>query len=202
MHLVQWYYLSHLWVALYSRSPASYLTTLGMLKAGPTFSVIDPAYLTDLQIVYLDVAHPMSLIMIEKESREEGQPRQQVRNWIHGNLDLRAEISALELLNDGTLRGGANSSGKSVSSSDKQQSKGKHPGVVVGPESVPTLRFTRGSEGGRPKRLGGRHFCLDYYVPFMAERFNLLNDDDCTMLSGIAHNPIQRDTFTPLNLGA
>ena len=36
----------------------------------------------------------------------------------------------------------------------------------------------------------------------MAERFNLSENDRFTMLSGIAHDPIQRDIFTPLFLGA
>ena len=172
-----------------------------MLKAGAAFSVIDPAYPGDRQIVYLDVARPRGLIMIEKASREEGELSQQVRKWIQGNLDLRAEIPALELLNDGTLRGGATSDGKDVFSPEQRQLRSKHPGIVVGPDSVPTLSFTSGSEG-RPKGVRGRHFSLTYYVPFMAERFNLSEDDRFTMLSGIAHDPIQRDIFTPLALGA
>lgn len=36
----------------------------------------------------------------------------------------------------------------------------------------------------------------------MSERFSLGPDDKFTMLSGIAHDPIQRDIFTPLFLGA
>ncbi|UKZ67676.1 putative NRPS-like protein biosynthetic cluster [Trichoderma atroviride] len=36
----------------------------------------------------------------------------------------------------------------------------------------------------------------------MAERFGLSDQDRFTMLSGIAHDPIQRDIFTPLFLGA
>ena len=36
----------------------------------------------------------------------------------------------------------------------------------------------------------------------MAKRFHLSEHDRFTMLSGIAHDPIQRDVFTPLFLGA
>ena len=36
----------------------------------------------------------------------------------------------------------------------------------------------------------------------MSEKFNLSENDRFTMLSGIAHDPIQRDVFTPLFLGA
>lgn len=74
-------------------------------------------------------------------------------------------------------------------------------GVVVGPDSTPTLSFTSGSEG-RPKGVRGRHFSLAYYFPWMSETFKLTPNDRFTMLSGIAHDPIQRDIFTPLFLGA
>lgn len=47
-----------------------------------------------------------------------------------------------------------------------------------------------------------RHFSLTHYFPWMAETFNLSENDSFTMLSGIAHDPIQRDVFTPLFLGA
>ena len=58
-----------------------------------------------------------------------------------------------------------------------------------------------GSEG-IPKGCKGRHYSLTYYQSWMAERFNLSENDRFTMLSGIAHDPIQRDIFTPLFLGA
>lgn len=47
-----------------------------------------------------------------------------------------------------------------------------------------------------------RHFSLTHYYPWMANTFNLSEKDQFTMLSGIAHDPIQRDIFTPLFLGA
>jgi L-aminoadipate-semialdehyde dehydrogenase len=75
------------------------------------------------------------------------------------------------------------------------------PDTLVGPDSNPTLSFTSGSEG-RPKGVLGRHFSLTKYFPWMAERFGLSSDSRFTLLSGIAHDPVQRDIFTPLFLGA
>ena len=63
------------------------------------------------------------------------------------------------------------------------------PGIVVGPDSTPTLSFTSGSEG-RPKGVKGRHFSLAYYFDWMAATFNLTQHDRFTMLSGIAHDPV------------
>ena len=126
-------------------------------------------------------------------------------------------MPGLELLDDGTLKGGSLES-DGVDVLEKQQSsKSQHPGVVVGPDSQPTLSFTSGmlrsnktehfidwkaGSEGIPKGCKGRHYSLTYYQSWMAERFNLSENDRFTMLSGIAHDPIQRDIFTPLFLGA
>ena len=175
------------------------VAVMGVLKAGATFSVIDPAYPPDRQKIYLEVAQPRALVNIEKATIEAGELSQTVRSYIHEKLKLKTEVPALRIGDDGILSGGT------VDGSDIFASERKHasssPGVLVGPDSNPTLSFTSGSEG-RPKGVLGRHFSLAYYFPWMAERFELSSKDRFTMLSGIAHDPIQRDIFTPLFLGA
>ncbi|KAL8762296.1 MAG: hypothetical protein Q9184_001665 [Pyrenodesmia sp. 2 TL-2023] len=175
------------------------VAVFGVLKAGATFSVIDPAYPPDRQIIYLDVARPRALVIIEKASQEAGKLSEQVRDWVSRNLDLKTEIARLMLRDDGTLIGG-NLDGKDVLQAQAHLAD-KLPGIVIGPDDIPTLSFTSGSEG-RPKGVKGRHFSLAYYFPWMAKTFNLSSSDRFTMLSGIAHDPIQRDMFTPLFLGA
>lgn len=175
------------------------VAVMGVLKAGATFSVIDPLYPADRQVIYLDVAQPRALIVIEKASQEAGQLSDTVRSYITDNLRLRTEVPGLMLKADGTVIGGLVNGTDCLS---HQQSKASSlPGVVVGPDSTPTLSFTSGSEG-RPKGVKGRHFSLAYYFPWMKERFGLSANDRFSMLSGIAHDPIQRDIFTPLFLGA
>ena len=175
------------------------VTVMGILKAGATFSVIDPSYPPDRQNIYLDVARPKALVVIDKATKEAGELTDKVRMFIKENLLLKTEVPGLQLKDDGSLVGG-NVNGEDVLA--KQQSlKARGPGVVVGPDSTPTLSFTSGSEG-RPKGVRGRHYSLAYYFDWMAQRFNLTKDDKFTMLSGIAHDPIQRDIFTPLFLGA
>ena len=104
--------------------------------------------------MYLDVARPRSLIVIEKASREEGRLSDPVREWIQKNLDLRAEVPGLELLDDGSVKGGSLSRDDRDVLQEQQSLKSQHPGVVVGPDSCPTLSFTSGSEG-RPKGVLG-----------------------------------------------
>ncbi|KAM5446363.1 large subunit of alpha-aminoadipate reductase [Microsporum audouinii] len=175
------------------------IAVMGILKAGATFSVIDPAYPPERQIIYLDVARPRALINIEKATQDAGELAESVRAFIDQNLELRTEVPALVLHDDGTLDGGVVDG---VSVLEKQTSLKSTPvGVVVGPDSAPTLSFTSGSEG-RPKGVKGRHFSLAYYFPWMSKTFKLTPDDRFTLLSGIAHDPVQRDIFTPLFLGA
>ena len=175
------------------------VAVMGILKAGATFSVLDPAYPPDRQNIYLEVAKPRALIVIEKATQEAGEISEKVRAFIADSLDLRTEVPGLALSNDGSLLGGGKDEVDVLQ--HVQELKHTGPGVVVGPDSIPTLSFTSGSEG-RPKGVRGRHFSLAYYFDWMAKKFNLSEKDKVTMLSGIAHDPIQRDMFTPLFLGA
>lgn len=164
------------------------VAVMGVLKAGATFSVIDPAYPPDRQNIYLEVAQPRALVIIKKAREEAGELSETVRSFIGTNLYLRAEVPALALEDDGTLLGGM--VGGMVKGTDVfseyLELKANGPGVVVGPDSTPTLSFTSGSEG-KPKGVRGRHFSLAYYFDWMSDKFRLSADDKFTMLSGIAH---------------
>ena len=122
-----------------------------------------------------------------------------VRKYIDEELILKTEVPSLRIGDNGVLHGGE-VAGRDIF----EDVKGKissPPDTLVGPDSKPTLSFTSGSEG-RPKGVLGRHFSLAYYSGWMAERFGLNQDSRFTLLSGIAHDPVQRDIFTPLFLGA
>lgn len=159
--------------------------------------VIDPAYPPNRQIVYLDVARPKALVIIGKAKG--GGLSDQVNAWIRENLQLKGLIPNLTLHDNGRLDGGV--LGQQDVLADAYTKHDSPPDVVVGPDSNPTLSFTSGSEG-RPKGVLGRHFSLVHYFPWMADKFGLSSSDRFTMLSGISHDPVQRDIFTPLFLGA
>jgi hypothetical protein len=161
---------------------------MGALKAGATVSVLDPQYPPERQKILLDVANPRFLVCIDRANVEFGKPSDTVLEFISSNLKIKATIPALELQDDGELKGGLVDGKDCIE--DQYSLKERLPTVQVGPDSAPTLSFTSGSEG-RPKGVKGRHFSLTYYFPWMAERFGLSEDDRFTMLSGIAHDPIQ-----------
>lgn len=171
------------------------VAVMGVLKAGATFSVIDPAYPPSRQNIYLSVAKPQALVVLKKA----GQLSDEVQQYIDEKLSLKTHVPELEIFSDGYLAGGRKDGEDILAKATPHKHEGT--GVVVGPDCNPTLSFTSGSEGV-PKGVKGRHFSLTYYFPWMAERFGLGENDKFTMLSGIAHDPIQRDIFTPLFLGA
>ncbi|KAF9972244.1 large subunit of alpha-aminoadipate reductase [Actinomortierella ambigua] len=186
-------------VVLYSyRGVDLVVAVMGVLKAGATFSVIDPAYPPSRQQIYLSVARPRGLVVFAHA----GTLAPEVRAYIESGDDfqLACEIPGLQIANDGIVYGGQTSSG--VDALDAVQSlAAQDVGVVVGPDSIGTLSFTSGSTG-IPKGVRGRHFSLTHYYTWMQQEFGLSEHDRFTMLSGIAHDPIQRDIFTPLFMGA
>ncbi|KAL0958144.1 hypothetical protein HGRIS_000311 [Hohenbuehelia grisea] len=173
------------------------VAVMAILKAGATFSVIDPAYPTSRQTVYLRVAQPRGLVILKGA----GTLNPTVREFISEELNIRVQVPAVEVFPDGTIAGGKASEGDEDVLKPQAHLGDTDPNVVLGPDSIGTLSFTSGSTG-IPKGVKGRHFSLTHFFPWMGERFGLNEKSRFTMLSGIAHDPIQRDMFTPLFFGA
>lgn len=130
---------------------------MGILKTGATFTVLDPQYPENRQIMYLDISEPKGLIVISK-AKGSGLSSE-VNDWIESNLQLKATIPQLAVQPDGKVLGGSSAGSSKDVLDDHQKTKSDMPNVLVGPDSVPTLSFTSGSEG-RPKAVLGRHYSL------------------------------------------
>ncbi|KAL2154625.1 hypothetical protein VTH82DRAFT_3301 [Thermothelomyces myriococcoides] len=181
------------------RSVDLVVALMGILASGATMTVLDPAYPPARQQIYLEVSQPCALLRIGRATDENGPLAPLVQKYIDDALQLKADVPELRLRDDGYLYGGE-VDGQDIFASVRHLAASP-PDVLVGPDSNPTLSFTSGSEG-RPKGVLGRHFSLVKYFGWMAERFNLSSESRYTLLSGIAHDPVQRDIFTPLFLGA
>jgi L-aminoadipate-semialdehyde dehydrogenase len=115
-----------------------------------------------------------------------------VREFLSTELKIRVEVPALEISPTGQIFGGAND-GIDVLKAQIRLAE-TDPNVILGPDSIGTLSFTSGSTG-IPKGVRGRHYSLTHFFPWMGNRFLLTETSKFTMLSGIAHDPIQRDSM-------
>lgn len=73
--------------------------------------------------------------------------------------------------------------------------------VTVTADTVAYCVFTSGSTG-TPKLVEACHGSLVNYVHWMQEEFKVGTTDQFSMLSGLLHDPLMRDVFVPLCIGA
>jgi amino acid adenylation domain-containing protein len=163
-------------VAIYShRSAALAAAVLGVLEAGAVFVILDPAYPAIRLAEMVELARPRALVILD----EAGQPP----------VELLASLGAAARLGLGR---------------DPEPSEAAEPApaaVALGPDDPAYVAFTSGSTG-RPKGILGRHGSLTHFLPWQCRRFDLGAGDRFSMLSGLAHDPLHRDLFTPVWLGA
>lgn len=63
------------------------------------------------------------------------------------------------------------------------------------------VAFTSGTTG-QPFAIGGAHASVAHFLSWHINRFGLTSSDRFALLSGLAHDPLLRDVFTPLWIGA
>ncbi|HET9228928.1 MAG TPA: amino acid adenylation domain-containing protein, partial [Thermoanaerobaculia bacterium] len=156
------------------RSAPLVQAVMGVLTAGAAFTILDPAYPAQRLVEMLRLAAPRAWVGLQAAGPVPGE----VRSWLDEAgcpcLELPADLAAW---------------------SDKA------PRVTVGPGDLACVGFTSGSTGG-PKGILGLHGPLSHFLPLHCREFDLGPEDRFSMLSGLAHDPLQRDIFTPLYLGA
>ena len=171
-------------VAIYGHRSASLVwALLGVLKAGAAFLILDPAHPAARLIDCLRVAKPRGWLQIGAAGVLPDMLDQCV-----GTLSCRCR---LEL----PRRFTADACGlfRDYSTAD--------PGIAVGPDDLAYVAFTSGSTG-RPKGILGGHRPVSHFLSWHCRTFELLESDRFSMLSGLSHDPLLRDIFTPLWLGA
>ncbi|HWA62758.1 MAG TPA: amino acid adenylation domain-containing protein [Caulobacteraceae bacterium] len=71
----------------------------------------------------------------------------------------------------------------------------------ISPDAAAYLLFTSGSTG-TPRCVAVSHHPLVNFLAWQARTFTLTAADRFTLLSGLSHDPVLRDVFAPLSLGA
>ncbi|MCK5056391.1 MAG: amino acid adenylation domain-containing protein, partial [Candidatus Aminicenantes bacterium] len=171
-------------VAIYGHRSASLVWGVwGVLKAGAAFVILDPAYPASRLITILRLAQPKGFLQVEAAGEL---PPSITEHLEHSGLRCHLLLPARSTpKKDGFL---------STFSSDE-------PAIEISPDDIAYISFTSGSTG-TPKGIVGRHGPLSHFLPWQRETFNLHSKDRFSMLSGLAHDPLQRDIFTSLCIGA
>lgn len=172
-------------VAIYAhRSAALVWSLLGVMEAGAAFLILDPAYPASRLVDMARLAGVRGWLEIEAAG-----PLQPELEGVAAAPSMRCRLS-LPNKHDGEQNDFLAESGTS------------EPAAALSPDELAYVAFTSGSTG-IPKGILGRHGPLSFFVAQQRrEPFRLGGDDRFSVLSGLSHDPLQREVFTALQLGA
>jgi amino acid adenylation domain-containing protein len=157
------------------RNAAFICGMIAVLRVGATFAIIDAAYPSDRVRMNCAIAAPSLVLLWGDGGRhEECIPGQTPRLALPRDpKKLLAELACEE--------------------AEVRQD--------VDPKDTAYLMFTSGSTG-LPKCIATQHYPLPHFIAWHKTEFGLREDDRFSMLSGLSHDPLLRDIFTPLSIGA
>jgi amino acid adenylation domain-containing protein len=168
-------------VGLYgARSPDLVWTLLGVLKAGAAFMILDPAYPDGRIVDCVRCVRPAGWIQV------------------NGEMSPPAEVDAE--LSDCRWRHVVGVDELCGSDAEEEAEKTSRPGTLSG-RTHAYVAFTSGTTGGM-KAVRGTHGPVAHFLQWYTSTFELNEADRFVLLSGLAHDPLLRDIFTPLWLGA
>ncbi|HEX5760628.1 MAG TPA: non-ribosomal peptide synthase/polyketide synthase [Thermoanaerobaculia bacterium] len=175
-------------VVLWShRSAPLVLALLGTLRAGAAFVSLDPDYPAPRLLQMLALARPKAFVALAAA----GPVPAEVEEWLAAS-GCRCRLTLPE-----APQGGASDPLLALLAAASPED----PRVALGPDDPAYAAFTSGSTGV-PKGILGRHGSLTHFLPWQRREFGFDESDRFSMLSGLAHDPLHRDVFTPLQLGA
>jgi amino acid adenylation domain-containing protein len=170
-------------IAIYGhRSATLIVSILGVLKAGAAFVILDPAYPTARLMDCLKLVQPCGWLQITAVGELPKEVQEYTDLFCKCSLQLPSPSMATihSLLQDYTTT---------------------DPRVTVEADHLAYVAFTSGSTG-KPKGITGTHQPLSHFIQWHIKTFDLNQSDKFSLLSGLSHDPLLRDIFTPLSLGA
>ncbi|MGI6854730.1 amino acid adenylation domain-containing protein [Mesorhizobium sp. 1B3] len=163
------------------RSPALVFAILGAARAGVPFSVVDAAYPKARIASVGDILEPSVVLICGGIPVDAATylPKSCVEKCATLRISERprATLEAFSL------------------------SDGQNKSADLDPNRPAYIVFTSGSTG-QPKGVVTGHAPLCHFVDWHAHEHHLSRDDRFSLLSGLSHDPIFRDIFTPLSIGA
>lgn len=169
-------------VAIYAvRSSALVTSALAALKAGAAFVMIDPAHPASRAVECLKQANPVVFI----NARQSNELPEEMADYFK-TASIRVEVWQ-SLDEDNASRF------ESIST--------EYANAETAAKDLAYIAFTSGSTG-TAKGVIGTHEPLAHFINWHERTFQLTRTDRYSMLSGVSHDPLLRDIFTPLCSGA
>ena len=163
------------------------VAVLGVARAGAVFSILDSAYPDERNRDCIAQLSP-KLILVCGDHAWEGAG--------HGAPSLRIPARPHDLLQHLAR---APQAQRLPPAPPERPRRAALP--AVDPRAAAYVSFTSGTTG-RPKGIVTAHAPLPHFVAWHAVQHSLVREDRFSMLSGLAHDPLLRDLFTPLSIGA
>jgi amino acid adenylation domain-containing protein len=162
-------------VAVYAHRSRSLVVALtAILKSGAAFAILDPAQPARRLVECLERAQPRLWLRVAEAPREDVV------------LDEYVASQGLPTL--------------VVSSATEPVEGSQIVAVQEDPDRLAYVAFTSGSTGG-VKAVAGTERPLRHFLDWHCRTFGITAADTVSMLSGLAHDPLLRDVFTPLWVG-
>nr|WP_229257047.1 non-ribosomal peptide synthetase [Duganella lactea] len=161
---------------LATRSPALVLAMLAILKAGGAFMLLSPEAPEQRLVQQVMAVPPRCLVLLNG--------LQQISASLRARLE---HAGCIQLVFDEQFKPSTSAAVFSA--------------VDSAADDLAYIAFTSGTEG-RAKAIRGHHGSLTMFAPAFAERHGLTAGDRFGLLSGLVHDPLLRDVFLPLALGA
>ncbi len=170
-------------IAIYAhRSAALVCALLGVLKAGAAFLILDAKYPPERLIECLKIAQPKAWIQMEAA----GEMPEKLQEFIEG---FSWKVSGFLPKTLGQIQ------------DLFKEFSNELPAKEIKEDNLAYVAFTSGSTG-QPKGILGTHGPVSHFLKWHTQTFKFDQSDRFSMLSGLSHDPLLRDIFTPLSIGA